>query len=486
MRFQSYNIEMAEIIGGSFWKPYGRETDSILQRQGTSAPGLTPVGDDAALFQRRPPVDLADPRLRALAAAVGPAYVRVSGTWANTVYFHDSSGPAPASPPAGFGGVLTAEQWTGVVDFAAAVDAKLVTSFSTGRGTRDAQGVWTADQARRFLAATESAGGKITAAEFMNEPTFAAMGGAPESYDAAAYGRDIAVFDRFLKQAAPETTFLGPGSVGEPGWLTVPGGTLGSEDLLAACGPVFEAFSYHFYGAISKRGAALAPQATTTPEAALSEEWLARTEVTEAFYAGLRDRFEPGRPLWVTETADAAAGGNPWASSFLDTFRYVEQLGRLAKRGVQVVIHNTLASSDYGLLDEQTLKPRPKYWAALLWRMLVGATVLDAGRPSEPNMHLYAHSLRGHPESFVLVVINTDRTASRELIIPTASERYTLSASELLDTTVELNGAQLKLGADGELPPLAGQPTPPGPVGIAPASITFLAVRRHRGARVAS
>lgn len=469
-RFQSYNVEMAEVIGGSFWKPYG-------PRQQAGAAGSTPVGVDPALFERRSPLDLSDSRLRRLAAALGPAYVRVSGTWANTVYFHDSSAPAPASPPTGFGGVLTREQWTNVVDFAAAVDAKLVTSFSTGNGTRDSQGVWTADQGRRFVTATEAAGGEIAAAEFMNEPTLAAMGGAPAGYDAAAYGRDIAVFDRFLKQAAPETIFLGPGSVGEPGWLTQPD-QLGSADLLAACGPVFDAFSYHFYGAISQRGAALAPEAATTPEAALSEDWLSRTEVSEEFYAGLRDRFEPGRPLWLTETADAAAGGNPWASSFLDSFRYVEQLGRLARRGVQVVIHNTLASSDYGLLDERTLTPRPNYWAALLWRTLVGTTVFDPGGTSTPDLHFYAHSRRGDPEGFSLVAVNTDRTASRELIVPTASERFTLSAGDLLDTTVALNGAPLKLDADGAPPPLAGLPTPAGPVSLAPASITFLAVRR--------
>jgi hypothetical protein len=32
-----------------------------------------------------------------------------------------------------------------------------------------------------------------------------------------------------------------------------------------------------------------------------------------------------------------------------------DQLRRLAKAGVQVVMHNTLAASDYGLLDETTL-----------------------------------------------------------------------------------------------------------------------------------
>ena len=83
--------------------------------------------------------------------------------------------------------------------------------------------------------------------------------------------------------------------------------------------------------------------------------------------------------IWLTETGETACGGDPWAASFLDSFRYVDQLGRLAKGGVQVVMHNTLAASDYGLLDETTYEPRPNYWAALLWRRLMGTTVLEAG-----------------------------------------------------------------------------------------------------------
>ena len=92
--------------------------------------------------------------------------------------------------------------------------------------------------------------------------------------------------------------------------------------------------------------------------------------------------------------AEAACGGNPWAVSFLDTFRYLDQLGRLAKAGVQVVMHNTLAASDYGLLDERTLEPRPNYWGALLWRQLMGTTVLDAGLPIRRGLHVYAHCQR--------------------------------------------------------------------------------------------
>ena len=32
---------------------------------------------------------------------------------------------------------------------------------------------------------------------------------------------------------------------------------------------------------------------------------------------------------------------------------YLDQLGRLARQGVNVVMHNTLAPSDYSLLDER-------------------------------------------------------------------------------------------------------------------------------------
>jgi hypothetical protein len=96
-RLQSYNVEMAEVIGGTFWKPYDKDAAAILGRQKATTPAATPVGLDPALFERRPAVNLSDSRLRRLAPALGPAYVRVSGTWANAVYFHDSPGPTPSS-----------------------------------------------------------------------------------------------------------------------------------------------------------------------------------------------------------------------------------------------------------------------------------------------------------------------------------------------------------------------------------------------------
>ena len=480
-RFQSYNVEMLEVTGGKFWRAYGPELDAILQ-QPQSAParpgGDTPAGMDPRLYQYRPPIDLTNARLRKLANALAPAYMRVSGTWANTTYFPDTD-LAPTKPPAGFMGVLSRQQWKGVVDFSKAVDAGIVTSFATGVGTRDASGVWTPAQAQRLLDYTKSIDGSIAAAEFMNEPTLAVMGGAPAGYDAAAYGRDFKLFHEFVKQKAPDMLILGPGSVGETtgDWGVSYGiaGVMKTRDLLAASRPAsVDAFSYHHYGASSQRCAGTGMQ--TSASDALSEQWLARTDETLAFYRALRNEFEPGKPFWNTETADAACGGNPWGAAFLDTFRYLDQLGRLAKQEVRVVAHNTLVASDYGLLNDQTLEPKPNYWGALVWRKLMGTTILESGIPVQAGLHAYAHCLRGTQGGVALLVLNTDKAAARTLSIPVPGERYTLSSSDLQSKTVQLNGTELKLGAGDALPVLAGAAFQPGNVEFAPATITFMAL----------
>lgn len=448
-RFQSYNIEMVEVTGGQFWKPY-----SAIN---------TKVASTEERFAARAPIDLHDSRLRTLAAALGPAYLRVSGTWANSTFFADSGTP-PVEPPVGFKGVLTRQQWRDVIDFSHAADAALVTSFAISAGTRDPSGQWSPEQARHLLAFTRSAGGHIAAAEFMNEPDLPAIGGAPDGYDAAAYGRDFAAFGSFMKETAPDVTILGPGTIGTGA---------AAQALFATSATGIDAVSYHHYGALSARCGG-----DRTMERALSDEWLARTGKTLAVYHALRDRLAPGKPIWLTETAESACGGNRWAATYADTFRYLDQLGRLAKAGVQVVMHNTLAASDYGLLDERTHRPRPNYWAALLWRRLMGTTVLDAGHSEQTGFHVYAHCARDMPGGIALLVINNDRRQNHKLALPAASQRYTLAGTTPGDRTVQLNGRTLALEPSDRIPALTGDATAAGTIAFAPATITFLTIAK--------
>jgi hypothetical protein len=474
-RYVSYNVEMVEVTGGRFWSPY----KSSVQGQPAPQPNQE-VGGMSSLYQYRPPIDLSNARLRKLASALGPAYMRVSGTWQNSTYFQNDDDPPLKEPPAGFKSVLTRAAWKRVVDFSNAVGAKIVTSAAISAGTRDAQGVWTPAQAHEVFDYTKSLGSSIAAIEFMNEPSFPQQGGAPKGYDAEAFARDMKVFSAFLRKESPNTIFLGPGSTGEGVSLAPPGvklKVLETEDLMKATGPVFDAFSYHFYGTISKRCTGI-----MKIDQALSAEWLDRTNISEAFYGSLRDRYLAGKPLWLTETAQAACGGDKFAGQYADSFRFLNQLGSLAQKGVKVVMHNTLVASDYGLLNEETYEPKPNYWAAMLWNRTMGTVVLDPGLAKDESLRIYAHCMKGTKGGVALLALNTDTKSARTLSIPVSAERYTLTATDLGSENVLLNGSALQAEKDGSLPLIKGKRVEAGALELAPQSITFLAMPSARNA----
>ena len=71
VRFQSYNVEMVEVTGGRFWKPYGASASASSDRGADNA-GNIPAGGNPDLFAYRKPIDLSNARLRKLAAALAP------------------------------------------------------------------------------------------------------------------------------------------------------------------------------------------------------------------------------------------------------------------------------------------------------------------------------------------------------------------------------------------------------------------------------
>jgi len=478
-RFVSYNVEMVEVTGGRFWKPYTSATPvDTAPKPNPATEGNQQVGVSISLYQYRKPIDLRNARLRKLATELGPAYVRVSGTWANSTYFQDDDLPALKDPPKGFRGVLTRAEWKSVVDFSQAINAKIVTSVAVSPGTRDASGRWMPEQAKALFDYTNQLGGSIAATEFMNEPTFPGPGGAPSGYNAEAFAKDIKAFEPFLRKESPNTVFLGPGGVMEGISMMPTGGVggmkmklLGSEDLLKATGPVYDAMSYHFYGIVSHRC-----MGNLKVDQALTADWLDRTDTVEGFYARLRDKYLPGKTIWLNETAEAACGGDQIAGEFVDTFRYLNQLATLAQKGVQVVMHNTLASSDYGLLNEDTFDPRPDYWAALLWNRTMGTVVLHPGMAKDQPLRVYGQCSKVGKGGVTLLVMNTDTTHEQTITLPKAAERFTLTAADLTGVAVQLNGADLIAEPDGSISSIKGAHVTAGAIQLAPASVTFLTI----------
>lgn len=442
-RYQAYNIEMVEVTGGRFWAPYGGPAD---QR-----------------YRQWPPIDLADPRLIALAKALGPSLLRVSGTWANNTYL-EAEGEHLDTPPAGFVQVLTRDQWRNVVGFSKAVDAPIVTSFAVSNGTRNADGVWTPVQAQRLLDLTREAGGTIRAAEFFNEANMpSAAPQMPKGYTAAIYSAEFRIFRDWARKAAPEMMILGVGGVGEAGLLKdvpVPaemGTHVSTEDMMKANPESLDAISYHFYGSVSQRCKGLGI-GTAAKEDALTARWLDMTLRDYDYYAALRDKYEPGKAMWNTETAQAACGGSPWASTFLDTFRYLNQNAALAQKGLQVVMHNTLAASDYALIDRDTMTPRPNYWGAVLWKRMMGTTVLASPSSPSPALRLYAHCLVGKPGGVAVMALNTGE-APQVINLGGRALGWIMTGQPLDTRSVLINGKPPALAPDLKLAGLEGAAT---------------------------
>ena len=461
-RFQSYQIGFSHLTGGETWKAF----DALGGQPGKSI---------ADVREARAPTDLTNRRLRNLTAALAPFYLRYSGTTANNVYFQDDDRPQLASPPPGYKVVLTRQRWRDALEFAEAVNTKVVTSFTISHGVRDADHNWTPAMAAPWMAYTRSIGREIYAAELYNEPNAPEYPELPKGYSVEQFGRDYATFAAFMAKAAPAVKLAGPGNatLGIPGVEAIMKPS--PEDYAKAePKPRFGIFSYHFYAVLSQRCAPANSPQSITADKALDPDFLARPERQFQTIKALRDQYAPGAPIWLTETGGAACGGLQWQPTFLDMARYLDTQARLAKQGLDAIFTHALISGSNGVIDEKTFQPNASYWGAVLWRRLMGTRILDA-EPQPTGLHLYAHCLRGVPGGVSLLAINLEGKEKR-LRLTGPVELYALTAREPLDRTVLLNGRELAVTPHDTLPAMEPVRTKGRGVVLPPLSNTFIAL----------
>ena len=376
----SYNVEFAEVTGGTFWKAY-----TPGQIAGTEPFQVDMSGGLAAaykdLMQVYDPIDLYDEKLRKLAKEFGPVWVRVSGTWATKTYYDldDSMG---GKVPEGYLNTLTRKQWIGVLDFVKAVDAKLMVSVSACPGVYGVDQApvppWTPVEAEKLFRFSAEYGVPISGSEFVNEPNMMSDTGFPKGYTPADHARDQKIFYNWLKENYPDCIYIGPCSVGSEGQMGRPGKGKGggvealvkdnckTPDLMGEDPCPLDVFSYHYYNGVSERLGGVMPQMHWLPEEATGEDYLAVAINCAKSYAPLRDKYCPGGEMWVTESGDAGGGGDTWASTYMDVLRTLNEAGGFSAVTNGVIFHNTLAASDYAYLDRFTHSPRPNYFAVLL------------------------------------------------------------------------------------------------------------------------
>uniref|UniRef100_A0A672NV19 Heparanase n=1 Tax=Sinocyclocheilus grahami TaxID=75366 RepID=A0A672NV19_SINGR len=193
------------------------------------------------------------------------------------------------------------------------------------------------------------------------------------------------------------------------------------------------------------------------------------------------ESVSPRKKVWLGETSSAYGGGAVGLSdTFVAGFMWLDKLGLAAKLGLDVVIRQVLiGSGTYHLVDDN-LDPLPDYWLSLLYKRLVGPEVLQAevnmnSRPKKP-IRVYLHctnrkSTHYRPGAVTLFALNLNKNEVT-IILPdhmanSTIEAFVLQSAEagersLYSRSVKLNGQVLRMVDDRTLPPLKGCELPPG------------------------
>jgi len=431
----SVGVDLDQVTGGTFWDPAG----------GSS---VVPVA----------PYDFERPQLRQLAAELAPAHLRIGGSASDRTFYDLGDSPAPA-PPSPYVTQLTRAEWDAIGRFATDLGFNVILTINAGPGPRLPDGTWTDANARELLTYIAARSTPVSVLEFGNEPNLFGLRAGLSGYDASAYARDLASMRALRDSVLPKTRLAVPGNIftrtlGED---LVPGVILGptTADMLAFVGPTVDIVTYHYYAAISTR-CPTGPR--VDEESALEASYLSGITVPIAMVTALRDQYAGGRPVWMMESGGQSCGGQIGvADRFVNSFWYLETLGRMARAGEEAFVRWTLSGSTYGLIDDATLEPRPDYWAAVLWRRLMGGVVLaPVTSVADPDLRVFAHCTRnGENGAVTLLALNSSQTRTIGLDLPGHhADLYLVTASDPASAEIRLNGASLITAAHGRLPDL--------------------------------
>ncbi|XP_059213672.1 heparanase [Centropristis striata] len=184
----------------------------------------------------------------------------------------------------------------------------------------------------------------------------------------------------------------------------------------------------------------------------------------------------PEMPVWLGETSSAFGGGAAGLSdTFAAGFMWLDKLGLAARLGLDVVMRQVFFGSGFYHLVDENLDPLPDYWLSVLYKRLVGPEVLKVGfsgaaRSKRTRLYLHCANRDRYSEGAVTLISLNLRKKPTRISVPAASSRtveaFVLVAERpgeegLLSRSVRLNGDVLKMLGDETLPELTGRRLPP-------------------------
>lgn len=463
-----------------------------------SAKFLSVTLDSGGFFRNWSNVEpFTDERLIHLAQGLSPAYLRVSGTDTDYLYydFPGDSAQSPASqaatgsPPSL--APVSKVVWDGLTGLAKAAGWDMI--FGISMLNRTADDVWRPQSAQGFMEYIKQQG-IVVGFELGNEPDLDNSKGKTNfSITPTTVAQDFAAITKLITQVYGQD---GPPLVGDAS---------ATNPLLAGCDVADEigflsSFSqelvkispdpdralstltwHHYYG----NGKLMKVQDFVTP----SVLDRVRADILQA--AALAKGMPGGNQtqVWIGESGSSYGGGTPGVSDrFVSVFWWLDQLAYAALHGHGAVCRQAFIGGAYTMVDPQpALFPNSDYWAAVLFKRLMGGTQLAVSGQDDSGLSLrpYAACTRRAgsadaegvlgardyaPGSVTALLLNV-RNTTTNVTLQTASggtsqgtwDMFQLTApgTNISSKTIELNGNVLSVQAGGVLPPLDPVQLPP-------------------------
>jgi heparanase 1 len=158
----------------------------------------------------------------------------------------------------------------------------------------------------------------------------------------------------------------------------------------------------------------------------------------------------------------------------------MDALGTLAQLQHKVHCRQTLVGGSYEVIAKDIFEPNPDYWVAVLWKRLMGTKVFETTVAGATHLRAYSHcDVSGNGVTVVLINLAHDVTyeISVEGLSGTMTPRveYYLTSDGLQSQRIKLNGVELQLTDNDQLPPLTGRVvTSDSVIKMAPLSYGFV------------
>lgn len=264
---------------------------------------------------------------------------------------------------------------------------------------------------------------------------------------------------------------IGPDNTLDEEWFRV---------FLSSVGPALDAVTIHLYALGPGKDMSLPSKILDPRHDALAIETAANLS---------RMVGSAGPEMWMGEDGGAYnSGQNGTTNRFISAFWSLTELGTFARAGFSVYCRQTLLGGNYGLIDKDTLKPNPDFFAFLLFKRLMGPRALEVKTDSgDPYLKVFAHCSRpvagGAKGGVALLLINfhpsedvrIGNIGTRNILHSGPRQEYLMTSPGLVNGTVAyLNGKPLVLTEQGEYPVLQAVTRSAGePISLPPLSYAF-------------